>query len=228
MTPPADVPARHDFDRYRRVGLVGNPFSAPESSGEAGPDGSWFVDRGLAPPPPPGARTMIQIIGDQGMGKSTHLAYWQRHQPGPLHYIPRRPYRDRWLPPPVGDLVYGDEIDRMPVPLRIRWFQTLARIGATVVIGSHRDVSRVARRYGFAVRTHRLQPVSGPELAQVLDRRLRAAALEDATVSVAFTATDVDEILAAGRGNLRACAAVAHRVLAERVRQADGPAIGTD
>ena len=114
---------------------------------------------------------MVQVIGDQGMGKSTHLAEWRRLRPGPFHYIPRRPLRDRRRPAPIAPLVYGDEIDRMPPRLRSRWFSQLAAVDATVVIGTHRDLSSIARRAGFDVRTHRLRPVTRAELAVVLDRQ---------------------------------------------------------
>ncbi|MDH4279008.1 MAG: hypothetical protein OEW83_13110 [Acidimicrobiia bacterium] len=208
------------FDRYHQVGLRNNPFSADVSDDPHEPvTGPWFVDRGLAPPPPAGSRVLVQVIGDQGMGKSTHLAEWRRLRPGPLHYIPRRPYRDRWRPPPVGALVYGDEIDRMPVPLRRRWLQQLGLVGATVFVGTHRNLTGVARRAGLEVRTHRLGPVSPSELAVVLDRRLQAAAIAGRAVGVVFTASDVAAIHAESGGNLRAADSIAHRLLAERVRQ---------
>ncbi len=200
---------------------MANPFAATtESDDPTEPaTGSWFVDRGLPPPPPPGSRTLVQVIGDQGMGKSTHVAEWRRITPAELHYIPRRPYRDRWQAPPVADVVYGDEIDRMPVLLRARWLRRLASLDATVVVGTHRDLTRVARQAGLAVRTHHLQPVTRTELAMVLERRLRSAALDGREVTVGFTSADVDEVFAASGGNLRAADSMAHRILAERVRQ---------
>lgn len=218
---PADLVGGPFVDRYRSVGLQSNPFSATDSDDPHEPaTGPWFVDRGLAPPPPPGSAAVVQVIGDQGMGKSTHLAEWRRLQPGPLHYISRRPYGERWRTPPVATLVYGDEIDRMPVPLRRRWFRGLADAGATVVVGTHCDLSAVARRAGFdIVHTHRLRPVSRSELAVVLDRRLQSATFAERALSVAFTDDDVDAIHSESGGNLRSADSLAHRLLAERVRQ---------
>ena len=221
------VDAGQHFDRYRLVGLRGNPFAAaPPIGGPAGRGrdesgiGAWFVDRGVTPPPSPGSRTLVQVIGAQGMGKSTHLAEWRRLRPGPYHYIPRRPYRARWHTPPVELLVYGDEIDRMPIPLRTQWFSRLAGIGATVAIGTHRDLTGIARRAGFEVRTHHLRPVSRAELVLVLERRLSAASVSASDQpTMMFTEADVDSIFAECGGNLRAADAVSHRVLAERVRQ---------
>lgn len=218
--PRAEAPG---FDRYRTVGLRGNPFSASDSDDPHEPTtGPWFVDRGFAPPPSPGSRCMVQVIGEQGSGKSTHIAEWRRLQPGPLHYIPRRPYRDRRRTPPIGALVYGDEIDRMPMALRRRWFRRLGAIGATLVVGTHQDLSRIARRAGFDVLTHRLDPVSPSELAVILDRRVRAAASSDQVPSVAFDDRDVEAIHTASRGNLRAADSIAHRILADCVRQVAG------
>lgn len=210
-----------DFDRYRRVGLLTNPFAAGGFDDKFEPEtGPWFVDRGLAPPPPPGSNMVVQVIGDQGLGKSTQLAEWRRLQAGPLHYIPRRPYRDRRRAAPIGPIVYGDEIDRMPIRLRARWFRRLATVGATVVLGTHRDLSRVARRAGFAdVRTHRLEPATRAELAVVLERRLLAAAVPDRELSVGLTDVDVEMVFNESSGNLRAADSVGHRILAERVRQ---------
>ncbi len=212
--------AFEDFDRYRQVGLRSNPFAAADADDPHEPrTGAWFVDRGLTPPPSPGSGSLVQIIGDQGMGKSTQVAEWRSQQPGPLHYVPRRPYRDRWKQPPVETVVYGDEIDRMPILLRAAWFRRLATIGATVVIGTHRDLSGIARRAGLEVRTHRLRPVTRAELAVVLDRRLRSAALAGRAPSVAFTDDDIDFIQTESRGNLRAADSAGHRILAARVRQ---------
>lgn len=208
------------FDRYRQVGLRSNPFAATGADGRHEPrTGPWFLDRGLAPPPSPGAGSLLQVIGDRGMGKSTHLAEWRRRQPGPLHYIPRRPYRDRWKRPPVETLVYGDEIDRMPIPLRAAWFRRLATVGATVVVGTHRDLSGIARRAGLEVHTHLLRPATRAELAAVLDRRLQSAALAGRSPLVAFTDDDIDLIHAESGGNLRAADSAGHRILAKRVRQ---------
>lgn len=211
-------------DRYREVGLAGNPFVARAADDDTISESTvdqWFVDRGIPPPPPPGARTLVQLIGDQGLGKSTHLAYWRRLQPGPYHYIPRTPYKARWHRPPVEPLVYGDEIDRMPRALRRRWFADLGRLGATAAIGTHRDLERLGRRFGFEVRTHHLEPANRSELADVLDRRLQASTVEGHTLRFTFTHGELDEILAASAGNLRMADGICHRIMAERLRRPD-------
>jgi hypothetical protein len=205
-------------DRYRAAGLARNPFSIDVHDGDAGViDHTWFVDRGIPEPPPPGSATLVQVIGEQGAGKSTHLHVWRHRLPGPYHYVPRRPYRQRWQRPPVAPLVYGDEIDRMPVPLRRRWFRRLGRIGATVVIGTHTDLSRLGRRSRFEVRTHHLGPVDRAGLAAVLDHRVAAVTLSDAAERFAFSDSEVALILEQSGGNLREVDVIAHRIVAQRV-----------
>ena len=133
MAEPAATEAPGHVDRYVAVGLTHNPFAAPGHDDRLGPA---FVDRGLPNPPGPGAGTLVQVIGEAGAGKSSQLRHWQRLVPGPHHWVPRAPYRSRWTtaPEPVDGIAYGDEIDRMPTPIRFRWFRQAARLGATLVI----------------------------------------------------------------------------------------------
>lgn len=161
------------IDRYFQAGLTQNPFTHRVVA--ANPDAT-FVGRGLGSPPPPASHTLVQVIGDKGAGKTTQVQSWRRRVDGPYHYIPESPYRARWAEPPVGELVYGDEIDRMPSPLRHRWFQKLGQRCATVVIGTHVDLSTVARRHGFVVVTHKLGAVDIETLRKVIDTRLTAVA----------------------------------------------------
>lgn len=218
-------------DRYRAAGLTGNPFSVEMHDSDVGilPN-AWFVDRGVPKPPPPGSKTLVQIIGDQGVGKSTHLHYWRHHQDGPYHYIPRSPYHLRWHRAPVADLVYGDEIDRMPRLLRRQWFGRLAERDATVVIGTHADLGRLGSQFGFVVRTHRLGLVDHDQMEAVLRLRIKAATVPDASTRFRFTDDDVAEILARSNGNLRAADTASHQLVARRLnRQTDsGPGSGLE
>ncbi len=207
-----------EHDRYHAAGLERNPFSIEVQDSDSGViDNSWFVDRGVPDPPPPGSSTLVQIVGDQGVGKSTHLHHWRAANPGPYHYIPRQPYSERWTRGPLGTLVYGDEIDRMPRPLRTRWFKQLAKLGATVVIGTHRDLGGLGRRVGLTVRTHLLGQADRDELVEVLTKRIAAVALPGAAGAFGFSDAEIDRILAESGGNLRAADSVSHRLVAQRV-----------
>lgn len=199
-------------DRYRAAGLYGNPFAAPQAHDDTPPH---FVDRGLGGAPSPGSKTLIQIIGDSGYGKSTQLARWRAAVPGPYHYIPRAPYRGRWAPPPVEALVYGDEVDRMPAVLRARWFRSLAHRGATVVVGTHEDLVAPARRAGLEVVTHRLKPLTVGELRDFLDGTLRASG----DPLVQFSDEDIYEIAERSGGIPREACVHAHALLAASVAE---------
>ena len=209
-------------DRYRAVGLARNPFAARDHDPDAPP---CFVSRGFDDPPPAGSRTVVQIIGESGWGKTTHLRHWRIATPGPYHYVPRRPYAARWTAPPVDDLVYGDEIDRMPRPLRRRWLQRLAQLGATVVIGTHRDLSGVARRAGFEVVTHRLSEIDRPTLDTIITARIASVALDERDPTdrgstgaprFAFSDGELARIHAKSGGSVRDAEVYCHELLAER------------
>ncbi len=212
------------IDRYHEVGLRRNPFVAAPQTGI---DHELFVSRGLPEPPGPGRRTLVQVIGDQGAGKTTHVQHWRRATPGPYHYLPRRPLSGRWHRGPVGPIVYGDEIDRMPRPLRRHWFRELAAVGATLIIGTHRDLARLGRRSGFEVITHHLPPLDRDTLAAIIDRRLQTEAITGDGVETRsdrnrgvfrFDPPDIDRIFERSAGSLREAEVLCHELLAERVR----------
>ena len=224
-TPAASVSEANGtpmVDRYESVGLRGNPFAGGHIDAETDP--RLFVPRGLPDrPPPPGTGAFLQVIGERGAGKSTHVNRWRRSEPGPLHYIPRAPYAQRWRRPPVGPLVYGDEIDRMPGPLRRRWFSLLARQGATLVIGTHEDLSGLARRAGFGqdgatLATYRLGPIDRVTLDDLLDARLRAASVGGTDPTELLTIADRARIYAGANGSIRRAQTIGHELIAERVR----------
>ena len=209
----ADHQPRHG-DRYADHGLRANPFAAP---GHDDVLGDAFVDRGL-PTPLPGAGALVQLIGEAGAGKTSQLKHWQTQHPGPYHWVPRNPWHSRWATPPNpdGGIVYGDELDRMPSPVRSRWFRTCAADGATLVAGTHRDLSRPAARAGLHVITHHLGPADHALLQEVIDLRLRSVAIGDNMPEFA-TADLVHDVLRASAGNLREADVLCHQRLAQHV-----------
>jgi hypothetical protein len=204
-------------DRYHQIGLRRNPFSVEATDElEAGHD-AWFLARGLGPAPEPGGSVLVQVIGEKGFGKTTQLSHWRRQRPGPYHYIPAAPYRNRWRPAPVEALVYGDEIDRQARPVRRRWFASLARAGATVVVGTHRDLGPVAKRAGLDVVTHVLEPATLTQLSSIVEARVAAASLDPESVPTLFDDHDLRAIHRQSGGSIRAAQAVCHQLVAERV-----------
>lgn len=200
-------------DRYRAAGLSGNPFAVEVFAGDIP---GLFVDRGLPEPPPPGSSTLVQVIGEKGAGKSTHVLHWRNLTAGPYHYVPRRPYVNRWDRPPIAALVYADEIDRMPWPVRFRWFRASARVGATIVAGTHRDLAGPARRAGLQVITHRLVPADEATLHEVIERRLQHVSVGGIPSQLL---AELDIAVAHRRcgGNIRIAETMLHDMVAERV-----------
>lgn len=68
------------IDRYRQAGLACNPFAF--DIGRPIPP----VDRGLAVPSYRPA-TLVQVVGDQGAGKTTQVQAWRSVVAGPYHYV---------------------------------------------------------------------------------------------------------------------------------------------
>ena len=164
--------ANHD-DPYRRRGLRVNPFAY----GDAALDAAGWADRGLPPPAEPGQRRLVQVIGVSGAGKTTTLRRWAAAAPGPWYYVPRGPRRLR--PLPVAPLVYWDEANRAPAALRRRALRTAARLGYTVVAGTHDDLSADAHAAGLAVDTVTLSTITAADLTDWAATRFAASRKRD-------------------------------------------------
>lgn len=164
-------------DVYEAFGLARNPFAHPKPNGTAtSPLTSGWVDRGFGPAPQPGGRRFVQFVGDKGAGKSTMLASWRRQQPGPHHWVgPGR--ADRRQPVPVAAIAYWDEVDRLGGRALRSGLASAARQGATIVAGTHRDLSRVAEAAGLDVITHHLGPLGLADLRRWVDAELAAVEL---------------------------------------------------
>lgn len=206
-------------DRYRAAGLDGNPFAVELF---AGGDHRLFVDRGLPAPPPPGSATLVQVIGGKGAGKTTHVLRWRSLTDGPYHYVRRRPCSSRWKRPPIGALVYADEVDRMPWPVRRGWLRRAARSGATIVAGTHRDLTGPARRAGLRVITHRLDPADVATLRCMVERRIDRASITGVP-ALLLDDHDMTEVHRRSDGNIRTAETILHELVAERVHAIEPP-----
>lgn len=161
------------IDPYRAAGLARNPFVVD------GPrvDRSVWLDRGfseavVAP------NTLVQFLGEKGAGKTAHLLHWQRQAAGPYRHVAPGWNRLR-LPPLSGRVVYWDEADRIPPPALAAGLRRTRRRNATVVVGTHQDLSRWARWAGMEVTTIRLGGVGEGEVQQWADLRIRAASIDE-------------------------------------------------
>ena len=158
---------------YHRYNLVRNPFGelTREQRAELAvvPELESYLTL-LAP----GGRVALQFIGDCGRGKSTHLLHLAARLPAASYvYFPedgRRP------PLPAGtSVLVVDEAQRMGWLRQIQ----MIRSGRPLVLGTHRDLSRLLSRGGYAVTTIALDAAKSPdEIAEICNRRIAAAALD--------------------------------------------------
>lgn len=168
-------------DPYRRRGLARNPFVAEAVPGV---EASLFLDRCFPPPPAPGTRRFVQIIGEKGAGKTTLLLHWRRQLPGPYRHVP--PGWPRLLPVPLArGIVYWDEADRIPslilhASLRIAWLRN-----ATIVAGTHADLSAAARAAGFLVETFAFSALTADDVLRWSAARIAGVACSSETLALA-------------------------------------------
>lgn len=168
-------------DPYRRCGLARNPFIVEATPGV---DPSLFLDRGFPPAPASGARRFVQIIGERGAGKTTLILHWRRQLAGPYRHV--APGLPRFLPVPLArGIVYWDEADRIPslilhASLRIAWLR-----GATIVAGTHVDLSASARGAGFSVETFAFSALTADDVMRWSAARIAGVATSPETLSLA-------------------------------------------
>lgn len=155
-------------DRYETCGLEQNPFTT-------GRRAVW-LDRGWSEPIVGG---FVQFIGDKGFGKTSHLKRWRNQSPGGYRHVP--PGWRRWrLLPLRGEVVYWDEADR--VPGVILSLALIIRRGRSVVVGTHRDLSGHASRWGYRVTTIELIAPTEAEKQQWAAAQIESVALTEHTL----------------------------------------------
>jgi hypothetical protein len=112
----------------------------------------------------------------------------------------------------------------MPGPQRWRWFRRLAERGATLVIGTHIDLSDLAAKAGFGrdgreLSTYELPTIDRATLDAMLDARIAAASIDE-TVDPTSLLTNADRqrILERSAGSIRDVETLGHELIAARVR----------
>ncbi len=161
-TSPLDLP-------YARLNLRRNPFgSIPlEDRGHLAVLDLDPITAALEPD-----RAALQIVGDRGHGKTTHLLAIR------ARLFPDAPYihldQERAIPAiPAASLLFLDEAQRFPR----RQLAQLGRGTARLVLGTHADHARALSRAGRPVTTIRLGPrdLTADRLGRLLGRRIEHA-----------------------------------------------------
>ncbi|MGD1932463.1 MAG: hypothetical protein ACFB12_26520 [Leptolyngbyaceae cyanobacterium] len=189
---------------YLALGWQANPFAL----GEPVMAQSMWIDRGWSQAPAPAAQQLVQVMGDRGFGKTAHLRYWQAQTGGIYAYYP--PGWGRFKVPPVQNIAYWDEADRIPKPLLLAALGQTARTRATLVAGTHTDLSPLAKLSGLAVKTICLPPLEAATLRVWAERQIQAVRLPAVSCGLELLPATVQEIAAIAQGSWRAAADELH------------------
>ncbi len=193
------------LDPYQALGLSRNPFVGEEQLSE--PVEIW-LDRGFSEPPKPNARQLIQILGEKGFGKSSHLHHWRSQTGGSYCYYPAGLGRFKF--PPIEPIVYWDEGDRLPFIFLIPALIWASLSDATIAVGTHRDLGFWARLCGLEVRTIELQPVDVQTLQTWANLKIQAATLPDQTSPLKLSLAEAEDVLEKAEGSWRTAADYLH------------------
>ncbi|MEL6106916.1 MAG: hypothetical protein AAFU85_12800 [Planctomycetota bacterium] len=134
-------------------------------------------------------RTAYQVMGECGRGKTTHMvALTARFEDAVYVYLAENAPCPAI---PAGSPLLIDEAQRLPRAV----LRTLCRDGVTLILGTHRDLSRPLRRSGYDVITQRIGlTLSAVKLAKILNRRIDASR-RDRGLPVPTLSVDVAERL---------------------------------
>ncbi|NOK63583.1 MAG: hypothetical protein GFH27_549281n450 [Chloroflexi bacterium AL-W] len=168
------------IDPYATIGLRGNPFVVEATPGVPG---ALWIDRGFSVAPESGKKQFIQVIGPKGAGKTSLLLHWREQVAGPYLHFPLG--WGRWRLPPIAAMAYWDEADRIPSPFLWYALYQAARQNATIIAGTHVDLTCAAQRHGFAVQTIERPPLDVATLRAWVTRRIAAVRLSSAPDYVA-------------------------------------------
>ena len=142
-------------------------------------------------------RRALQFVGECGRGKTTHLLALRPRLPQAAYvYLPE----EGGCPPiPQGRPLMIDEAQRLPGRIRRR----LLASGAPLVLGTHVELSRPLRHWGYQVHTvHVAAGLNAQRLTAILNRRIEAARLAVGPVPELRPA-DADVLLARWGNDIR-------------------------
>jgi hypothetical protein len=126
----------------------------------------------------------LQIIGQKGYGKTTHLLSIATHFPAAVYiHIPEG---EHVVIPAAGEPLLIDEAQRLTLWQRFRVF----RSRRTLVLGTHRDFTQHLKWAGRAVLTLDAARHTTPErIEQILNDRIRSVRRSSGSIPVVTSAT---------------------------------------
>lgn len=199
---------------YLGLGLQRNPFIGEEQFDRS--ELIW-IDRGWSQAPSTQTKQLVQVMGDKGFGKTSHLKHWQSQTGGPYCYVP--PGWKRFKIPAVKQIAYWDEADRIPIPLLIIALTWASFTSATIVMGTHSERGKIAARLGFTVTTIDLPPLDVETLLIWANDRIKSVSLRSQTGHLLLQPEKAEEIIAIAQGSWRTAADYLHIWVAEVANQ---------
>lgn len=183
---------------YAHLNLRRNPFSQPPPEARAALAVVDQLDLPRLAARLRQGRFVLQLMGQCGRGKSTHMRALHALLPeAPLVYFPEDPPRP---PVPLGaPLMLLDETQR------IGWWtrRKLWRSGAGIVAGTHQDHTAELRRAGVAFEAHTIEGLTPDRLRAIVARRIEWARRDDGPVPW-LTDEAIDGLIATHGDDLRA------------------------
>lgn len=205
--------AQH-LNRYALLGLRQNPFGHdPE---DVLPSELWITRPDQPNAPAANQGLLYQLVGVCGAGKSSLMRQWCSQAPGPFHYVE---FGSRaWALPPLADLCYWDELDRLPLPLQLLQLSRARLRKCTIVAGTHRDLSRLARSCGLRVESYHFSPINQQILYTWAMQRITKARLSGHKLRIDLTQAPLAQIAKQAQGSWRNAASLLHIWVAQQAQ----------
>lgn len=191
---------------YHAIGLRHNPFIGEEQTDQTQ---NLWLDRGYSVAPQAKNNQFVQLIGEKGFGKTSHLNYWRSQTGGFYHYCPPE-YWNRWQPPKIGAIAYWDEADRMPLGMFLWGLGQMRLARNTLVVGTHHDLGFWAKGFGFHVFTISLPPLDATTLKIWAIAKIKAASLNDQDCRLQLSDREALDISQKSQGSWRRAADYLH------------------
>jgi hypothetical protein len=209
---------------YHRLGLKRNPFFASDSLYL---DSDRWLDFGHSLAPLSQQRIFVQIIGQTGAGKTSHLLHWQQQTGG--NYFYQKPWNWQELPPYLPQIkedfnrihiTYWDEANRIPIPTLLWALKQAYYHQMTVVVGSHWSLKMLAKTVGFPVKTVQLRAFNLEQLKYWIERQLIAEKLDpNQAPNWQISSEQLETIMKLSQGSWRKAATYLHRWTAQQTRK---------